>query len=1139
MAASAFGQQAYMLEQGVGQNPPPGPGATTIFADPGETLTIMVYFADPNPTVCPGNTCFNGYQLIIPWFASGGDSGTVEYNNLPPFGPPDAGGNSVQVDKANTQWVFANTAPAQFQPISYNETAGSIFGVVFNYFFQQGIPVGPGSGVPNPGAGNYMMNFQMNISPDACGTFDLPFNIPPANPPLSAIFDPNGGAYANMGTTFKPLQIIIGPPNDDCADAAPAGTGVAYSTCCATQDGPADCGIGGDVWYELTTSVANCDLNVSVTGGATVATYVGANCTPAGPGQCGNIVDQPVPVAGTHILVQVIGDCVEGTVTATCGGCVTAADCNDNNACTTDSCNAGTGACSNVNNTLPCSDNNVCTVGDVCGGGSCNGGPVNSCNDFLGCTVDTCDPAAGGNGCVNDSVNGDSCTTNAECATGTCVDGTGGACDPGEGCTCDCEDANTDCPNNSLCLNVRDCDNGPDAVGATCSSDADCEDWEQCSDNNQDHADGGICVDQCCYSPDGKVTVDLEVGQSPGLGVCGVQAFLHYDTSCLTFGSLTIDPDDRTDLDFVIVNQKNTATGDIDLVLSLPPGTICGVDSPNPNVPNDTLFVGGTVARLSFTATGDCKCGGVTFRPHNPATKVTGPKGDITPLGLSNTDEININDAPDIACPPDSSDHSDCGSIFRTVTYGPVTITDDCDEVTCLVGGPDPDGPVDPQPCCSVEFRKACQTNLDCGRGIICGPATDCGPESVCETDPLVEGSGFVCDGVKCTGYCTIDTCVQGVCNDPRDPQTIDLEDFLDCSDGCQLPPGEVRLVCEFTNSCGRTATCSSRQFNSGLNELCVDIELSPSMLPGNPNDPIERCIDLSISECDAAGFPVCHAPYGTGVEFCSPLDQNACSGHPEACFPPAAGNTITVSTEVVFGLPENIAGHGTACVKIPPGNWTCLTATDPKHSLTSTCTVECVDNSLHAEFKGSKDTNDTCHWLVQGNLNGGPNIDIADYTILAGEYLTNYNLGDGTGEDSPCKTGPVEGNNFHADFNGDGLVTLADWTHVVFNFFNSSKDPCEVVCQGEAAVAGVRDSKPRDSMTRAELEKIGLGAYVEAADVTGDGVVNLTDMAQFLNTVGDDGSGAATIEDLKEAVRKIERSERTREVLPRTKRSR
>ncbi|NUN12113.1 MAG: right-handed parallel beta-helix repeat-containing protein [Myxococcales bacterium] len=105
-------------------------------------------------------------------------------------------------------------------------------------------------------------------------------------------------------------------------------------------------------------------------------------------------------------------------------------NCNDNLACTTDSCSATTNSCvnsvvnnfcliegvcwagqavnpqnpcqsckpatskttwSNTTNGTPCNaDNNGCTVGDVCSGGFCEAGPTANCSDGLACTTETC-----------------------------------------------------------------------------------------------------------------------------------------------------------------------------------------------------------------------------------------------------------------------------------------------------------------------------------------------------------------------------------------------------------------------------------------------------------------------------------------------------------------------------------------------------------------------------------------------------------------------------------------------------------------------------------------------------------------------------------------------------------------------------
>jgi hypothetical protein len=123
--------------------------------------------------------------------------------------------------------------------------------------------------------------------------------------------------------------------------------------------------------------------------------------------------------------------CSDSNACTTADGCVGGAcvggpppDCNDNNGCTDDSCNVNDG-CVNANNTDPCSDDSECTVGDVCGGGTCHGGPAPNCNDGNECTDDACDPLVPG-GCVNsdnaDECNdGNGCTVNDVCANRQCT----------------------------------------------------------------------------------------------------------------------------------------------------------------------------------------------------------------------------------------------------------------------------------------------------------------------------------------------------------------------------------------------------------------------------------------------------------------------------------------------------------------------------------------------------------------------------------------------------------------------------------------------------------------------------------------------------------------------------------------------
>jgi len=95
----------------------------------------------------------------------------------------------------------------------------------------------------------------------------------------------------------------------------------------------------------------------------------------------------------------------------TCEIMVTFFSCDDNNACTIDSCDPQTGLC--VHTPVNCDDGNACTD-DLCDPQTgCYHVPVN-CDDNNACTIDTCDPQTG---CVHTPI---VCDDNNPCTTDTC-----------------------------------------------------------------------------------------------------------------------------------------------------------------------------------------------------------------------------------------------------------------------------------------------------------------------------------------------------------------------------------------------------------------------------------------------------------------------------------------------------------------------------------------------------------------------------------------------------------------------------------------------------------------------------------------------------------------------------------------------
>ena len=125
-------------------------------------------------------------------------------------------------------------------------------------------------------------------------------------------------------------------------------------------------------------------------------------------------------------------------------------NCNDQNPCTTDSCD-GLAGCQYAANSESCPDNNKCTTGKTCVASQCTSGSAVICNDNNSCTDDSCAPASGcvyqpnAAGCSD----GDACTDNDKCAGGVCTAGTAKNCNDSKVCTTDT------CSKTSGCSNRR------------------------------------------------------------------------------------------------------------------------------------------------------------------------------------------------------------------------------------------------------------------------------------------------------------------------------------------------------------------------------------------------------------------------------------------------------------------------------------------------------------------------------------------------------------------------------------------------------------------------------------------------------------------------------------------------------------
>ncbi|MCB9738944.1 MAG: hypothetical protein H6747_06730 [Deltaproteobacteria bacterium] len=107
-----------------------------------------------------------------------------------------------------------------------------------------------------------------------------------------------------------------------------------------------------------------------------------------------------------------------------------AKNCDDGSPCTTDACNAKTGACSNTKLATgsACTDGTACTSADACDAAGKCVGKVKDCSDGNVCTADNCDPFDGS--CGHPHVDGpcddgSACTVGEACAEGKCQTGPG------------------------------------------------------------------------------------------------------------------------------------------------------------------------------------------------------------------------------------------------------------------------------------------------------------------------------------------------------------------------------------------------------------------------------------------------------------------------------------------------------------------------------------------------------------------------------------------------------------------------------------------------------------------------------------------------------------------------------------------
>jgi len=204
-------------------------------------------------------------------------------------------------------------------------------------------------------------------------------------------------------------------------------------------------------------------------------------------------------------------------------------NCNDNNPCTDNSCDPVKN-CVYTANVLSCNaDNNACTVNDTCAAKVCVAGAAKVCNDNQACTQDSCSTQSGNCSFQSGPLDGKSCdfdqsvcTVNDTCNNGLCNPGSQANCGDGNICTTDICDAKTGCAHNA---NTAGCnaDNNACTVNDVCANKV-CTPGavKSCDDNNVCTVDSCSTVTGACTNnPQPQIGFACAIGKKcNNAGVC-------------------------------------------------------------------------------------------------------------------------------------------------------------------------------------------------------------------------------------------------------------------------------------------------------------------------------------------------------------------------------------------------------------------------------------------------------------------------------------------------------------------------------------------------------------------------------------------------------------------------------------------
>jgi hypothetical protein len=609
----------------------------------------------------------------------------------------------------------------------------------------------------------------------------------------------------------------------------------------------------------------------------------------------------------------VVGDTADvalpDTVTADGVGTCVPADCNDQNPCTTDTCDAA-GVCQHVNNTVACDDGDMCTTNDACSAGKCVGGGAANCDDGSPCTTDSCEKATG---CVHTAFegacdDGDGCTQNDVCKDGKCGNGAALTCDDGNPCTDDKCSAATGCtylPNTTACTDGNACTKGDKCAAGKCepgSSAVTCDDNNPCTDDSCDPDTGN-----CAYKPntgacnDGN---DCTTGDACSAGLC----FGKPSCSCTE----DKECDDKDACTFDTCNQG-----------------VCQFDAASDNPCDD----GDACTQDDKCFEGKCKPGTAKICDDNNACT---------------TDKC----VPGLGCVAGfNADVCDDGN---ACTQG-----DACSYGKCLG-----------TPFCECKADADCNDGLDCtddacvagkcaskpaGNGKACNDGNSCTVDDTCQSGECLPGKAKACDDQN---PCTTDACDVKTGNCTTTPNTTPCNDndFCTSNDACK----EGKCQGGGVTNCDDGMQCTNDSCDPGSG--CGNSPKSGSCEDGNPCTEGDYC---GTGECKTGTVKSCDDKNPCTKDSCDQVKGCMYEELQGSCDDGNACTTDDTCISAVCTGAEKVCNDSNACTTDA-----CDPATGCKHEVTASacddgdaCTKgdTCIDGTCKPGAALTCDDNNPC----------------------------------------------------------------------------------------------------------------------------------------------------------------------------------